>query len=64
MATRTAILGRSRAVSTSPASVDGLLPYAVAMAVGALSFTSSVADKPVICAANQPPSGARPLESG
>jgi hypothetical protein len=46
MATRTAILGRSRAVSTSPASVDGLLAYAVAMAVGVAVFTSSVERQP------------------
>jgi hypothetical protein len=42
LATRTAILGRARAVLTSPASVDGLLGYAVAMAVGVAVFTGSV----------------------
>jgi hypothetical protein len=42
LATRTAILGRAQAVLTSPASVDGLLGYAVAMAVGVAGFTSSV----------------------
>ncbi len=46
MATRTAILGRSRAVWTSPALVDGLLAYAVAMAVAVAVFTSSTARQP------------------
>ena len=46
MATRTAILGRSRAVWTSPALVDGLLAYAVAMAVGVAVFTSSADRQP------------------
>jgi signal transduction histidine kinase len=46
MATRTAILGRSRAVWTSPALVDGLLAYAVAMAVAVAVFTSSAARQP------------------
>ncbi len=46
MATRTAILGRSRAVWTSPALMDGLLAYAVAMAVGVAVFTSSADSQP------------------
>jgi MYXO-CTERM domain-containing protein len=46
MATRTAILGRSRAVWTSPALVDGLLAYTVAMAVGVAVFTSSADRQP------------------
>jgi signal transduction histidine kinase len=46
MATRTAILGRSRAVWISPALVDGLLAYAVAMAVGVAVFTSSADRQP------------------
>ena len=46
MAARTAILRRSRAVLTSPASVDGLLAYAVAMAAGVAVFTSSVEGQP------------------
>ena len=46
MATRTAILGRSRAVWTSPALVDGLLAYAVSMAVAVAVFTSSAARQP------------------
>ena len=46
MATRTAIPGRSRAVWTSPALVDGLLAYAVAMAVGVAVFTGSVERQP------------------
>jgi MYXO-CTERM domain-containing protein len=46
MATRTAILGRSRAVWASPALLDGLLAYAVAMAVGVAVFTSSADRQP------------------
>ena len=41
MATRTALARRSAALWTSPALVDGLLGYAVAMAVGVAVFTSS-----------------------
>src|SRR4249920_3506724 len=48
MATRTAILGRSRAVWSSPALVDGLLAYAVAMAAGVAVFTSSAGRHPVL----------------
>lgn len=41
MATRIALARRSAGVWTSPALVDGLLGYAVAMAVGVAVFTSS-----------------------
>jgi len=46
MATRTVFVSRSRAVWTSPALVDGLLAYAVAMAVGVAVFTSSADRQP------------------
>ena len=46
MATRTVFVSRSRAAWTSPALVDGLLAYAVAMAVGVAVFTSSADHQP------------------
>jgi len=46
MATRTAILARSRAWWRSPALIDGLLAYAVTMAVGVAVFTRSVDGRP------------------
>jgi signal transduction histidine kinase len=46
MATRTAILARSGPKWRSPALIDGLLAYAVAMAVGVAVFTRSVDGRP------------------
>ena len=46
MAARTAFLGRAETLWTSPALVDGLLAYAVAMAVGVAVFASSVDSQP------------------
>jgi signal transduction histidine kinase len=46
MAIRTAYLGRSGALRKSPALIDGLLAYAVAMAVGVAVFTRSVGGQP------------------
>lgn len=46
MATRMAFADRAGALWTSPALVDGLLAYAVAMAVGVAVFASSVGNQP------------------
>jgi MYXO-CTERM domain-containing protein len=46
MATRTALVARSEALWRSPVLVDGLLAYAVAMAVGVAVFASSIDDQP------------------
>jgi signal transduction histidine kinase len=46
MATRTAFLGRAETLWTSPALIDGLLAYAVAMAVGVAVFASSIDSQP------------------
>jgi signal transduction histidine kinase len=46
MATRTAFLSRVGTLWTSPALIDGLLAYAVAMAVGVAVFASSIDSQP------------------
>lgn len=46
MATRTAFLSRAGTGWTSPALIDGLLAYAVAMAVGVAVFASSIDSQP------------------
>jgi MYXO-CTERM domain-containing protein len=46
MATGTAFADRAEALWTSPALIDGLLAYAVAMAVGVAVFASSVGSQP------------------
>jgi MYXO-CTERM domain-containing protein len=46
MATRMGLADRAEALWTSPALVDGLLAYAVAMAVGVAVFASSVGSQP------------------
>lgn len=46
MATRTAFLSRAGTLWTSPALIDGLLAYAVAMAVGVAVFASSIDSQP------------------
>ena len=46
MATRMALADRAGTLWTSPALVDGLLAYAVAMAVGVAVFASSVGSQP------------------
>jgi hypothetical protein len=46
MATRTAFAVGSGTLWRSPALIDGLLAYAVAMAVGVAVFTSSVGSQP------------------
>jgi len=46
MATRTAFVVGSGKLWGSPALIDGLLAYAVAMAVGVAVFTSSVGSQP------------------
>jgi signal transduction histidine kinase len=46
MATRTAFLSRAGTQWTSPALIDGLLAYAVAMAVGVAVFASSIDSQP------------------
>jgi len=46
MATRTAFLSRAGTRWTSPALIDGLLAYAVAMAVGVAVFASSIDSQP------------------
>ena len=46
MATRTAFAVASEKVWGSPALIDGLLAYAVAMAVGVAVFTSSAGSQP------------------
>jgi signal transduction histidine kinase len=46
MATRMAFADRAGALWTSPALIDGLLAYAVAMAVGVAVFASSVGNQP------------------
>jgi MYXO-CTERM domain-containing protein len=46
MATRTVFVGRSETLWRSPALVDGLLAYAVAMAVGVAVFASSAERQP------------------
>ena len=46
MATRTALVVGTRKLWGSPALIDGLLAYAVAMAVGVAVFTSSVGSQP------------------
>jgi len=46
MATRTALLSRAGSLRSSPALIDGLLAYAVAMAVGVAVFASSIDSQP------------------
>src|SRR5512132_1991540 len=46
MATRMALADRAGTLWTSPALIDGLLAYAVAMAVGVAVFASSVGSQP------------------
>jgi hypothetical protein len=46
MARKTALVGRSGALKMPPALVDGLLGYAVAMAVGVAVFTRSADRQP------------------